>query len=244
MSTALTLDTLTRSYPTRYGFETNFSELKDFIDDDIFAFDAISSGTFANTSVAGNFPGALVAGAATSDNSGANIQATGCTHVLAAGRSHRFIANFAPYETTSANGATESDLWFGAMTVDTSIIASQTSLYGVYFRKDEGDTNIDCAYCINGTVTDVATAAATLAQPATSTLGTIANYEVRITSSPGSATSTLLEWFIDGVLVASANITTLLTSNKLLWSLAYQTGDNTGTKGILLRRAASTCNLI
>ena len=237
-----TLDALTRSNPSRFGFSCDFSQLNDFIDDDVFAQDAISSGTFANA--AANGPGVLVAGAATTDNSGHNVQATGCRHYLAAGRTIRVFGTFALYETTSANGATESDIWFGALTTDASIIASQTSMYGVFFRKDDGDTNIDCCYVINGTVTDVAVAQATLSQPAAGVVGSNTQWEIRITSNAGSATTTLIEWFIDGVKISSATITALLTTNALSWALAYQTGDNTGTKGIIIRQAGSDQNMI
>lgn len=229
----VSLETLTRTYPTGFGFEVDFNQLADIVDNDIFAFDAISSGTFA--AAAGAYGGVYLAGAATTDNSGGNIQATGATHNVAAGTSIRAGYVGTMTETTSTNGATESDLWFGLMTTDTSIIASQTSLYGAFFRKDEGDTNIDCAYCINGTVTDVQTSAGTLDSSEHA-------FEVRITSAPGSAVTTKIEWLIDGRIVATANIATLLTTNDLCWSMAYQTGDNTGTKGVVLNKAFSYQN--
>jgi hypothetical protein len=224
----VSIEELTRTAPTRFGLNIQFDQLADYIDDDIFAFDAISSGTFAAAGVNGG--GAYLAGAATTDNSGGNLQATGCKHNVTAGKSIRCSLTAQLSETTSTNGATESDILFGMFTTDTSLVATLTSAYGVYFRKDEGDTNIDCAYVINGTATDVQVAAGTMDSSEHT-------YEVRITSAPGSATTTLLEWFIDGLKVASATITTLLSTNDLVWSLAYQTGDNTGTKGILLKRA-------
>ena len=239
---AASIEELTRTYPARYGFKCDFERADDIIDNELFALDVIGTGTFALAGV--NGPGVLIAGAATTDNDGHNVQAINVQHRLVAGRTHRFINTFALYETTSANGATESDIWFGAMTLDASIIASQASLYGVFFRKDEGDANIDCCYCINSAITVVQSAAATLAQPAAGVVGDNTTWEIRIQSGSGSATSTRLEWIIDGRVVASTTIATLLASNLLLWSLAYQTGDATGTKGMILRRALTDCNLI
>ena len=41
----------------------------------------------------------------------------------------------------------------GLMTADTTPLASPATEYGVYFRKDDGDANIDCVTLSNGTAT-------------------------------------------------------------------------------------------
>lgn len=225
---APTISDLTLTGPTANGFVVNFNSLADIVDNDMFAWDAINSGTLATASGPGG--GAYLAGAGTTDDSGGQIQNSGCTVNLVAGIPIRAMVTAQFSETTSTNGATQSDFYFGLMIVDTSIVASAPNDTSFYFRKDDGDTNIDC-------VTKVTTATAS-ATTAVATLDSSEHdYEVRVTPRIGDATAALVEFFIDGVLVHSESVTGLTASVDLVWSLAYQTGDNTGTKGVILRKA-------
>jgi hypothetical protein len=228
MSSRATIADLTLTGQDRLGFVSYFNSAADVIDDDDFAIDLISSGTVAKTSLDGG--AALVSGAATTDNSGANLQNSGCVVNLTAGKPIRCSLTAQLTETTSTNGATESDIWFGLFIVDASIIASAPNDTSFYFRKDEGDTNIDCVTKV-GTATAVATLAVATMDSSKHT------YDVVVTPNIGDATSAKVEFLIDGVKVHSESVTGLTASVDLAWSLAYQTGDNTGTKSIALFKA-------
>lgn len=100
--------------------------------------------------------------------------------------------------------ATQSDMFVGLTTTDTAIIASYpTNLIG--FRKDDGDTNIDC---VNNSTETVAVA----------TMGTgYRKYGFKVTGL------TKIEYYIDDALVATH--TTNIPTTEMRPSICIQNGE-------------------
>lgn len=187
-----------------------------------FGYTPIAAGTL--TSNAANGGWARISGPATTDDAGGQLQARGI-HVLANDKNVSFKARGKVSETTSTNSATESDLWLGLMAVDTSIVASAPTDY-VVFRKDDGGTTIKCEYRIAS-----ATAVSFTVPAATFTMVAGTTYAFGISVQPRSGANSIIEWSVDGVVVyrlTGIDLSTLTVA--LTPSVAFQTGDATGTK--------------
>jgi hypothetical protein len=180
---------------------------------------AISSGTAATNAANGGW--ARLAGAATTDNSGYQLQAAGA-HAATALKSMTFKARGQLGEATSANVATESDLWLGFLPVDTSIVASEP-VDGIYFLKADGGTTLKCEIRVNNATPTYTLSHTTAFDTSVHTFG--------ISVDPVSDSRWDVKWFLDGAVIATARDQALPASSVLLAaSVAFQSGDNTGTK--------------
>jgi hypothetical protein len=185
-----------------------------------FDWNAVNSGTFATD--AGNGGLAKISGAATTNASGGQIQAEGI-HVVTANKLITYKTRAQLNESTSANVATASALYLGLFPVNTGIIASFPD-DGIYFEKDAG-TVLKANVKVGGTV--VGTTTLTVAADKL-----VHSYGIAIFPRSLGGTASVV-FIIDGVVVASYDNLTLPASTVYLSpSVAFQTGDNTGTKWI------------
>jgi hypothetical protein len=167
--------------------------------------------------------------AATTDNSGANLQADASYLTLGLGREVIFWARAALHESTSTNAATESDIFLGLFVkADTDLTGAVVD--GVYFRKDDGDTNIDVS--IHG-----ASAASGSDNVATMVSGDVyKDFLIHVVMDPTVAAKGTATFYIDGTAVA-ANVPSgafPLVSVILSPGAEFNTGDNTGTKALYI----------
>lgn len=185
---------------------------------------AIASGTAAlRDDITG---GAIrLSGAATTDDSGVNYQATNSGFGLELGKSVQFLARFRFGESTSSNMPDQSDLWLGLANVDTSVVASAPTAF-IGFRKDDGDALLDCVIRGAGAEVAVVLGAATLAKNVW--------YEVAIQVTPDPTTSGRgsVTYWLNGTQIASITVAALpMSAASILTPVcAFQSGDNTGTK--------------
>lgn len=209
--------------PYYFGVFEDFIEAGSVATGHKFTGTAISSGTLATNAANGGW--AKLSGAATTDNSGYQIQALGA-HVCTSSKPIVFKTRVQVSESTSSNSATESDIFLGLFPIDTSIEASLPD-NGIYFVKADGGTTVQCivrAAAANGLARSIASSAFTLVA------GT--NYRFGIAVFP-NGTDSSVEFTIDDVVVARATGLTLPASTVYLTpSVVWQTGDNTGTKWI------------
>lgn len=205
----------------------DFGLFSDFVSNDAavdangpFDFVAIASGTFATQAANGGW--IRISGVATTDDSGGQIQACGA-HACTDGKVLNYKARAQLNESTSTNVATESDAYFGLLPVDTSIVASFPA-DGIFFKKIDGGTAIVCVVRVGST--DV------YSQTITPVMDKLVHtYGIAIW--PDSTNGAHVEFSIDGVVVARAQgstITLPATTVYLTPSVAFQTGDATGTK--------------
>lgn len=188
---------------------------------------ALSSGTGAVLSANGGW--ITLSGAATTDNSGYQIQIAGI-HAVTANKRMIFKCRGDLNEATSTNGATECDLLMGLVNVDTTLIdgtATVTFTDGFYFFKPDGGTTINC-------VTRAASSNQNSVTPAAAafTMDSAAHeYGIAVFVDPAGTTG-VIEFAIDQVNVARHTVALMPLSTIILSpSVAYVTGDNTGTKG-------------
>jgi adhesin HecA-like repeat protein len=205
--------------PAWFGVFADFVRFDDIADGGAFDFTAIGSGTGAVNAANGGVM--RLSGAATTDNSGGQIQANG-SHVATAGKALHFKTRCQITESTSTNSATESDLFLGFFPVDTSIEASLPA-DGIYFVKADGGTTISC-------IVRVGSSSTTITPTATAFTMDGSNHTYGISVYPNGTSSTV-EFNIDGVTVARHTGVSLPASTVYLTpSVAFQSGDNTGTK--------------
>lgn len=206
--------------PGAFMFFTDFIRQDDIADGGAIDFVAIGSGTIATQAANGGW--VRLSGAATTDDSGAQIQAL-AAHACTTGKTLAMKTRGQLNESTSTNVVTESDLYIGLFPVDTSIVASLPA-DGIYFVKADGGTTITCVVRVaSSNVFSVTLAATAYTQDKLIHAFGISIY-------PNGANSTV-SFVIDGVEVARAAATTLpATSVFLTPTIAEQSGDNTGTK--------------
>lgn len=173
---------------------------------------AVNTGTSAiSDAVAGG--GLLLSGAATTDDSGQNIQLDATPIKLAANESVRMMGR------VTLSDATESDLWFGLAVVDTSIIAGISDFVG--FRKVDGSAALECVY-IRDSGTAETLAAVTVAANTELTLA----FESYVDDSGGGRTA----FFVNGKSIGEiVHTTNHLGENFNTPSIAFQSGTATGT---------------
>jgi hypothetical protein len=193
-------------------------------------FTTVGSGTVATSAANGGW--IKISGVLETDNSGGQIQAEGM-HACTQGKRIRFKARGKLNEETSANVATQSDFAIGLFPVDTTIVGAggQTNYpaNGAHFRKTDGATSIICEVRANSATPVFSTTLASTIVADTS----IHTYGIEII--PGPTGKHEVYFFVDGVLVASYLPTLAATSLPatdvfLAPSLAFQSGDDTGTK--------------
>lgn len=165
--------------------------------------------TGSGTSVIGDAAGGvLVCTNATADNDMLQFQWNCENFAMAAGKPCWFEAKL------KVNEKTESDVFVGLMITDTSIVVSAPS-DGIWWRKDDGDANLDFVTSASSTAT-ASTAVATIADDTYVKLGFFFD---------GAST---VYGYVDGVLKAThtANIPT----TELTPSFAIQQGEATNAK--------------
>lgn len=196
---------------------------KDFhSDEELTEFVATAKSSGTNVIIDYTYGKARLSGAATTDNSGSELQYDGESIALKTSKITIFTTSLIINETTSTNAATESDIYAGICITDTDLIGGFTD--GVFFRKDDGDTYLDCVIR-RDSVDSVATAVTTLAT------GVDYNLEIVIIMSSTAGTGTAY-FYVNGAEVAKLTSTTMPyeTEEYLTSSITFQTGDNTGTK--------------
>lgn len=156
-------------------------------------------GTQALTDAAG---GALLITTAALDDDSVEMQRLGASWLLASGKELYFGCKL------QASKATQSDILVGLCIADTTLIDGMTD--GVYFRKDDGDANIDC-------VTESGSSE------------TLTDSGIDLVA----ATDVMLEFYYDGVAVAflidgmlvATHTATIPTAAALTISVALQNGE-------------------
>jgi hypothetical protein len=213
------------NFPT--GAPARCEKVWDFLgDEELTEFVVTALGTGAATVENTEKNGAMkIAGAATTDNSGAEVQADAAWIKLEAGDRYRIEGRFYLDEATSANVETESDLWFGIATVDTDILTAVTD--AIYFRKDDGDAYLDCQVTASGSSVTGSTGMASLADDTWYRLG------IDIQMDASVAAKGTVSFYVDGTQKASLTVTGLPTGMMAPFVI-FQSGDNTGTKHCLV----------
>lgn len=201
-----------------FWFFEDFMRYDGIVDTGAMDFVAISSGTLATQAANGGW--ARISAVATTDDTGGQLQAS-AAHVLTDGKQVVFKARTQLNETTSTNGATESEWYLGLLPVDTSIVASFPA-DGIYFSKADGGTAIQAIVRVAG----ANVLAVTIANTADKSVHT---YGIGIT--PNGTTSSVV-FTIDGAVVARSDAVASLPAGTVILtpSVAFQTGDATGTK--------------
>jgi hypothetical protein len=168
-----------------------------------------------------------LSGAATTDDSGAEFQEDAAAFALSLGARIRFEARVMFDETTSTDVETQSDFFVGFGALDTSIIASAPT-NGLYFRKDDGDANIDVIIRTAGTDALVATPVATIVSDTWYRFGIDVQVD-STTSGKGTVT-----FYINGTSVGSHTFVSGLPATTTLMApfVAFQSGNATGTKWV------------
>ncbi len=116
------------------------------------------------------------------------------------------------------NEIIQSDFVMGLQITDTSPLAVTD---GVYFRKDDGDTNLDCVV-IKGSAATTKTVTGALVADTFVTLGFYYNGK---TGDDGA-----VEFYVNDALQASAVVTNLPTTEELTISFGIQQGEATNVK--------------
>lgn len=207
-----------------YIFNRDFDNEQDI---DAFTGTALNSGTGAVT-VDRKFGVYRMSGAATTDNSGYQIQGDMETFSLVAGKRTRFETQL------QTSDATESEILAGLCITDTTLIdaggtfavADLTFSDGIGFYKPDGATGFYCFINRDSTLVGSAGPFHTLANDTNVRLG----IEVRM--DPNTAGKGKALFYINGQQVAGLDSTTMpYDSEEILTpSVAFNTGDNLGTK--------------
>lgn len=213
-----------KNFPT--GNPPAVHNVHDFLTDEElteFVATAISSGTSAviDTEVGGVL---RLSGAATTDDSGNEVQQDAGWVLLVTDKRIKFSARVRFGESTSTNMPTQSDFFCGIATLDTSIIASAPT-NGIYFRKDDGDDYLDVV---------IRTGAAEItAIPAVYTLSKDVWYRLEIDIQMGASSGVgTVTFYVDGTAKYSATYAAGLPASTSAMSkfCAFQTGAADGTK--------------
>lgn len=166
--------------------------------------------TGAGTSVISDAAGGVLLNTnAAADNDMIQIQWNSEIFAIATGKPLWFEAR------VKTSDATQSDLYVGLAVLDTSIVVSEPS-DGIWWRKNDGDANLDFATAASSTET-ATTALATL----------VADTWVRLGFFYDGAGSVLA--YVDGVLKATH--TTNIPSTELTPSFAIQNGEAVAKTG-------------
>lgn len=167
-----------------------------------------------------------LAAAATTDNSGANLQADASYLTLGLGRKVLLWGRIALYETTSTNADVQSDCFFGLFVkADTDLTGAVVD--GVYFRKDDGDANIDTA------VMGASSLSGDNAVGTMVTGGVFKDFLVYIEMDPTVAARGFADFYLNGTKISRVNsgafplVTVILSPGA-----EFNSGDNTGTKNM------------
>lgn len=179
---------------------------------------AVSSGTAAISTSAGAGGWLTLSGAATTDNSGFNLQTNGLGGLsMSNGRVITFKTRL------KASNATEIDIMAGLCTSgDTSLIAATTD--GFYFRKADDGTTLQAVRELN--TTETVTTITTAFDTSVHTLGIV----VQVTSVSSTTPTGNVHWYYDGALVLQENGVTLPETTAVFApSLAMQSGTASGT---------------
>jgi hypothetical protein len=206
--------------PEGFDFFCDFIRQDEIADGGSIDGTAISSGTIATQATNGGW--ARLSGAATTDDSGYQIQAL-AAHAPTDGKLITFKARLQVSETTSTNVATESDLYVGLFPVDTSIVASLPT-DGIYFVKADGGTSISCV--VRAASTNVSVVWSGTFDKLVHTYGIMVRPD-----TTNSTNNSIVSFSIDGVEVARSAPVAIPASTVILTpTIAFQSGDNTGTK--------------
>ena len=157
--------------PSPLTFHAYFTDFDEYVATSRWTETKVGAGTVALTDVDG---GAILITNAAADDDSVCVQKVGEGFLLASGKRVFFEARFA------VSDATQCDWIFGLYTTDTTPIAAGGDgvTDGIFFQKDDGDTNIDF-YVQNNTTTGQLTTTA-------------------ITTASAAATFMRLAFFFDG----------------------------------------------
>lgn len=185
---------------------------------------ALNSGTFAQTTDE-KFGVAVISGAATTDNSGAQIQLDMETFSLTAGKALRSLGKFKLSEST------QNEVLIGFCITDTTLLdgtgtlaAGLTFTDGVGFYKPDGETNL------YGFIRRDSVQISTGAYSFDPTTYNVLSFEVQ--PSSGTAATANVSFFINGVSIGTLSTTTAPQESEevLALSVAFLSGDALGTK--------------
>lgn len=204
---------------------------EDFLTDESASTTAASSGLLATAAATGTISmldsvhgGVLrISGAATTDNSGANVQGDVEFAALRANTETRFITRIR-FGNSGSTGdtVTQSDFYAGLILQDTDITGGVTD--GIYFKKADGAATIECVV-ERDSVETTSGAIQTLAESTWYELAICV--EMSATAGAGKA-----RFFIDGKEVAAIPSTTMPYDGEeyLTPSIEFLSGDNSGTR--------------
>lgn len=186
---------------------------------------ALTTGTFAQTTDE-QYGIAVLSGAATTDNSGTQIQRDMECNTIQKGRKQRYMARF------KLSDVTQSELFLGLSITDTTLLdgggtlaSGMTASDAVGFYKPDGEAYIyiinrwNSAQAVTGAVNRTALVADTW-------------YQVWFEIEPDSNTDGIgkIRYGGEGITVGVMQVTTLPYDEVLTESIAFVTGDASGTK--------------
>jgi hypothetical protein len=212
------------NFPT--GAPSWSEKVNDFLTDEElteFVVGAISSGagTVLDTVRHG---AAQLAAAATTDDSGVEMQDDAGWIALELGKRVMFEARVKLVESTSTDVEVQSDMFVGISALDASIIASAPT-DGIYFRKDDGDALLDCVIRSGSADLTVSLGAASLSSATWYRLG------IDVQMDPSTANKGTVTFYVDGSAKVSLTVTGLPT--VLMGRHAcFQSGNALGTKSL------------
>lgn len=171
---------------------------------------------------------AQLSGAATTDNSGVNLQYDAETIVFATNKITLFTARVYFDESTSTNVETQSDFYAGLGITDTAWFTGNPT-DGIYFRKDDGDAYLDVVIRRDGADVASNTQVMSIASDTWYTLEIVVDME----NTPGSGTA---YFYVNGAEVGRLFTATIPyeAEESMTATVEFATGDNTGTKWCLL----------
>jgi hypothetical protein len=172
-------------------------------------------------------PGGAIrlSGAATTDDSGVNYQATHSGFGLVLGKEILFACRARFGESTSTDMPTQCEFAAGLSVQDTTTIASAPT-DGIYFRKDDGDNLLDCVVRAGSAEVGLSTGAFTMAKD------TWYSFAIRVTPDPSTSGKGTVTFYVDGASVASIQISSLPMAASAMFApfAAFLSGNNLGTK--------------
>ena len=169
----------------------------------------VGANTRALATTAPTVGGVLLITLANADDNLTSMQKVGHSFVPTPGSTIWYEVCFQALE------ATQCDWLFGLVISDTSPLANAE---GVYFRKDDGDTNIDCE-------SNISTSASTLTGVATFAADTYERLGFKITGT------SKVEFYRNGVKVGE--VTSRIPTAPLRPTLYFQDGDTAAALGAL-----------
>lgn len=181
-------------------YHTYFNDFDTYVAGD-WTVTEVGSGSRALTNVDG---GCLLITNAAGDDDHNYMQKVGESFLFEAGKPMYFEAR------VKVSDATQSDMVLGLLITDTSPLATVTD--GIYFQKDDGDTNIDFHVVKNSTATD-STAVATLDT----------NFNTYAFYYDGSRSQ--IEILFNDVIVGTSVLTNVSDDEELTITMAVQNGE-------------------